>query len=87
VEPVAGGPDRGAGRTVAGVSLTFAAANVGKRAVGLDLTSPDDRQRFTELVSGADILLENTAPGSAAEAALDVAALRRDLPSLVVLSA
>jgi crotonobetainyl-CoA:carnitine CoA-transferase CaiB-like acyl-CoA transferase len=87
VEPPGGAADRRSGRRVAGVSLDFAAANLGKRATALDLSSPDDRQRFTELVSSADILLESTLPGSREALALNVAGLRRDRPELVVLSA
>jgi crotonobetainyl-CoA:carnitine CoA-transferase CaiB-like acyl-CoA transferase len=87
VEPPGGGPDRNAGRRLADVSLGFVAANLGKRALGLDLTTPGDRGRFVQLVAGADILLESTLPGSPEATALDVADLRRTTPELVVLSA
>src|SRR5206468_756333 len=86
-EPPGGSDDRRAGRTVAGTSLGFAAANLGKRAVGLDLAEPADRARFTALVAGADILLESTVPESPEGRLLDVDGLRAASPALVVLSA
>jgi crotonobetainyl-CoA:carnitine CoA-transferase CaiB-like acyl-CoA transferase len=87
VESPAGAEDRLAGRSVAGVSLSFAAANLGKHAVGLDLADPADRERFAVLVAGADILLESTGPDSPEAGLLDVAGLRAAHPALVVLSA
>ncbi|EIV91534.1 CaiB/BaiF CoA-transferase family protein [Frankia sp. QA3] len=87
VELPGGGADRRTGRRVAGVSLGFAAANLGKRAVTLDLARPADRTRFTALLAGADILLENTPPTAPEAAALDVEGIRREHPSLVILSA
>jgi crotonobetainyl-CoA:carnitine CoA-transferase CaiB-like acyl-CoA transferase len=87
VEPPVDAGDRRAGRSVAGVSLSFAAANLGKRAVGLDLADPADRERFADLVAGADILLESTEPDSPEARLLDVDGLRADHPAVVVLSA
>ncbi|MET0294936.1 MAG: CoA transferase [Phenylobacterium sp.] len=81
VEPPGGGADRVQGLTAGGVSLTFAAANLGKRAVALDLDDPQDRRRFETLAANADILIEAGAPG-----ALAVAGLRAANPALVVLS-
>ncbi|MGI4940734.1 MAG: CaiB/BaiF CoA transferase family protein [Janthinobacterium lividum] len=86
VEPRAGAPDRHAGIMAVGVSLDFVAANLGKRAVALDLDNDPDRRRFDGLVATADILIENTRPGSNAAALLDVAAIRNRHPALVVLS-
>lgn len=70
--------DRSDGACVAGVSLRFAAANLGKRAVALD---PErDRAEFEALVAAADILIE------AGDLVLDVTELRRRNPALVVVS-
>jgi crotonobetainyl-CoA:carnitine CoA-transferase CaiB-like acyl-CoA transferase len=82
VEPVGGGADRREGAMLAGQSLSFVAANLGKRAVALD---PRD-DRFGALAGEADILIETTAPGSVAQAALDPAGLARRFPELVLLS-
>ncbi|WP_374215816.1 CaiB/BaiF CoA transferase family protein [Frankia sp. AiPs1] len=87
VEPPGGAADRRTGRRVAGVSLGFAAANLGKRAVSLDLSRPADRERFTALLADADILLESTPPSGPEATTLDVEGIRREHPSLVVLSA
>jgi crotonobetainyl-CoA:carnitine CoA-transferase CaiB-like acyl-CoA transferase len=56
VEPHGGAADRREGATVAGVSLSFAAANFGKRAVALD--PPHNGAAYQALVREADILLE-----------------------------
>lgn len=53
---------------------------------GLQTVTVDDRDTWTRMLAGADILIENTAPGSAAEAALAVRAIRAANPALVILS-
>ncbi len=84
VEPREGGTDRGQGPMLAGTSLSFAAANLGKRAVGIDL--PNDRAAFEGLVADADLLLEATAPDSDEARELDLPSLRTRNPALTVLS-
>lgn len=49
LEPDGGGRDRRQGPSVAGISLDFAAANIGKRAA--------DIGRYEELLAGADMLI------------------------------
>ncbi len=87
IEPPGGAEDRSSGVRVGDVSLDFAAANLGKRAVALDLGDAQDRQTFDEMVATADVLLECNAPGSAADEALDVDLIRLSHPGLVILSA
>jgi crotonobetainyl-CoA:carnitine CoA-transferase CaiB-like acyl-CoA transferase len=53
---------------------------------GLETVTVDDRDTWTRMLAGADILIENTAPGSVAEAALAVRAIRAANPALVILS-
>jgi crotonobetainyl-CoA:carnitine CoA-transferase CaiB-like acyl-CoA transferase len=65
-----------------GVALGAAIDRLGSRFVVCDPTSPEWRQ----LLSAADLLLENTRPDSPEELSLDVPGIRRDFPSLVVLS-
>lgn len=84
VEPRDGGPDRRRGTMLAGASLDFVAANLGKQAIGLDL--PTDHARLCTLVAEADVLIEATPPGSAEQAALDLPTLRAANPALVVAS-
>lgn len=70
IEPAEGRRDRHSGRTVAGVSLDFVAANLGKRAA-----TPD---RLEALAREADILI-------AERGSVDVDQLRAGNPALVVL--
>jgi crotonobetainyl-CoA:carnitine CoA-transferase CaiB-like acyl-CoA transferase len=58
VEPPGGAGHRTARPTVAGASIAFAIDNANKRSIVLDPTNPSDRARFTELVGGADILVD-----------------------------
>lgn len=53
---------------------------------GLETVTVDDRDTWNHMLAGADILIENTAPGSDAEAALAVRAIRAANPALVILS-
>ncbi|SHN17369.1 CaiB/BaiF CoA-transferase family protein [Cryptosporangium aurantiacum] len=80
VEKPGGADDRRSGRSIEGVSLDFVAANLGKKAIELDLGGDaGDWDAFEELLAGTDILLESSAP-------LDVDALHRRHPGLVILS-
>ncbi|MCW2866699.1 MAG: putative acyl-CoA transferase/carnitine dehydratase [Marmoricola sp.] len=87
VEPRGGSPDRRSGVRVGDVSLDFVAANLGKRAVALDLTDPSQREVLDEMLATADVLLENNPPGSSADVTLDVDSIVVRRPGLVVLSA
>src|SRR5262249_49826916 len=64
-------------------SLRFHAFNRGKRSVVLDLANAAGRSDFSRLVSGADFLFENAAPGAMAAAGLGFEALRDINPRLV----
>ena len=87
VEPRAGAADRHAGVLAAGVSLSFTAANLGKKSLACDLGNAADRAVFETLLGTADILIETTAPGSTDAATLGVAEIHRRHPALVILSA
>ncbi|QNE33475.1 CoA transferase [Sphingomonas sp. NBWT7] len=75
IEPSAGAADRAAGPRVAGVSLPFVAANLGKATCPINL--PADMPALLDLAREADILLEAGLPG------LDAAALAAAAPRLV----
>jgi len=68
-------------------SLVHWSFNRGKRSVVWDLVNDaGDRDRFRALVAGADILIDNAAPGSLAAMGLDPAELARRNPALVHVS-
>lgn len=87
VEPPGGSDDRRTGVRVGDVSIDFTAANLGKRALALDLTDGRDRERLDDLLATADVLLESNAPGSTDDLALDVDMIGVRRPGLVILSA
>jgi len=70
--------ERDAGPVVGGVALGAAIAARG--------TAGPEAGGWAELLAAADILIEDTRPGSEEEATLDVAAIRAAHPGLVVLS-
>lgn len=72
LEPAGGGADRRAGPMLAGTSLSFAAANLGKRATSM--------QDADALLAAAHILIEDAGPGG------DAAAIAARHPALVVVS-
>ncbi|WP_406367360.1 CaiB/BaiF CoA transferase family protein [Streptomyces sp. NBC_00645] len=55
------GPDAGLNRD--GVGASFLAQNAGKKSVELDLKDAADRALFDDLLTGADVLLENFRAG------------------------
>ncbi len=76
--PGAGGPSRpGNARTG-----TFYFLNRNKRTVVLDLHDPEGHQIATKLISGADVLIENMAPGTMDRLGLGFVKLHADFPRL-----
>lgn len=82
VEPPGGGADRTARPTVAGVGVDFALNNANKRTTVLDPADGRDRDRFTELIGGADILIDG---GGVAAFGTSAAELAERSPHLVAL--
>ncbi|HZQ37315.1 MAG TPA: CoA transferase, partial [Dehalococcoidia bacterium] len=76
IEPPGGSAERNAG-------TAFAAYNRNKRSVTLDFDATAGRDRFFDLVRGADFLFENAAPGAMAARGMDFAALRSLNPRLI----
>ncbi|MUL63853.1 CoA transferase [Mycobacterium sp. CBMA 234] len=74
------------GPLIDGVPVGTAINRHGVTAVDLDLSTSAGAQSWDQLLSGADILIENTRPESAAEEALAVKQIHADHPSLVILS-
>lgn len=78
--------DVAVGPHVGGVPVQTAINRHGMATIALDLSTVVDRDRFAEMLASADILIEDTRPGSLAEATLAVREIRRQHPSLVILS-
>jgi crotonobetainyl-CoA:carnitine CoA-transferase CaiB-like acyl-CoA transferase len=68
---------------VEGESAPFMIWNRNKRSIELNLKEPADRERFLQLVDGADILLENFRPGTLDKLGLGYATLRERNPRLI----
>ena len=64
-------------------SLFFWHYNTSKRSVALDLDGEAGREAFRKLVAGADVLVEDRAPGWLAGRGLDYDDLRGDNPGLI----
>ncbi|MGE4048818.1 MAG: CaiB/BaiF CoA transferase family protein [Acetobacteraceae bacterium] len=69
---------------VNGICSHFVWLNRGKRSITLDVKQPQARQVLDQLVTGADVLLQNLAPGAAARLGLSHEALRSAHPKLIV---
>jgi len=74
------------GPCIDGVPIGTAINRHGIGSVEIDTSTPDGQQTWAELVAAADILIENTRPGSAAEESLAVKQIHADHPALVILS-
>jgi CoA:oxalate CoA-transferase len=61
----------------------FASINSGKRSVTIDLSSPDDHERFLNLVEGADVFVHNLRPDVPGKFGIDWPTLEERNPKLV----
>ncbi|GAA2412518.1 CaiB/BaiF CoA-transferase family protein [Actinomadura vinacea] len=68
-----------------GLGTHFAWLNRGKESVALDLKRDEGREVLARLVAGADVFLQNLAPGAAARMGLGAAELRARHPRLIVI--
>lgn len=84
--PGAGDDSRGYGPFVSGRSLYFARVNRGKESVVLDLKDPADHELAVELVTRADVVVENYRPGVMDRLGLGWLALQAVNPRLVCCS-
>jgi len=74
---------RGYDRHVHGESTYFVWINRGKESVALDLKQSEDLDVLERMVAGADVFLQNLAPGAAARLGLGSAKLRERHPQLI----
>jgi crotonobetainyl-CoA:carnitine CoA-transferase CaiB-like acyl-CoA transferase len=70
--------------TVLGQSSYFVWLNRGKESLTLDLKHPEGRALLDALIAGADVLIQNFAPGAAARMGLDFETLHGAHPRLIV---
>lgn len=75
---------RGYDRTVNGLASYFVWLNRGKESVTLDVKQPAGREVLTRLVSRADVVVQNLAPGAAARLGLDHETQARRDPRVIV---
>lgn len=69
--------------TVHGQSSYFVWLNRSKESLTLDVKSPQGREVLAELLTGADVFVQNLAPGAADRLGLDVGSLTERYPSLI----
>ncbi len=77
---------RGYDRVVGGESTYFVWLNRGKESISLDIKNAGDRALLERMIGRADVFIQNLAPGAAARAGFDPAALRTRNPRLVTCS-
>lgn len=82
--PGSGDFARGYDEKVKGLASYFVWLNRGKESVTLDLKRPSAREVLERLVSGADVLVQNFAPGATARMGLDYETLAAKYPRLIV---
>ncbi|WP_327098994.1 CoA transferase [Nocardia vinacea] len=74
---------QGIGSDSAGVNLSVALANRGKRSISIDLRSERGRELLNEILATADVFLTNFRPGALRRLGLDPDTLTRRHPRLV----
>ncbi|MFT3780276.1 MAG: CaiB/BaiF CoA-transferase family protein [Ottowia sp.] len=67
-----------------GLASHFVWTNRSKESLTLDLKQPQAQQLLGELLAGADVLVQNLAPGAAARMGLSFEALHEQYPKLIV---
>ena len=75
---------RGYDQRVKGLSSHFVWVNRNKESLALDAKDPHGRELLHRLVAGADVFVQNLAPGAAARLGLGADALLAEHPRLVV---
>ncbi len=66
-----------------GMSSQFVWTNRSKESLTLDIKQPQDRDALESLLAGADVFLQNLAPGAAQRLGLDAKALVERFPRLI----
>lgn len=77
---------RGYDNVAKGQSSYFVWLNRGKESVIADLTKPEDKEMLVDLLSEADVLVQNLKPGALARLGFDAEKIAHDYPRLIVCS-
>ena len=85
IEPPGGEPLRRRG-VVGGAALPFAMLNAAKDSVMLDIKTAEGMEALRALVAGADVMVENFAPGTTARLGIDADAMQALNPRLIYAS-
>jgi itaconate CoA-transferase len=83
IERAEGDFARGYDDVVHGESAYFVWLNRGKQSIVLDLKNPEDAALLARIIAASDVFVQNLAPGAAARAGFDSAALRAAHPRLI----
>jgi itaconate CoA-transferase len=81
--PQGGDFARGYDRAVQGESSYFVWLNRGKESLTVDFKQPEGRRIVERLLEGADVLVQNLAPGAAARLGLDAESVARAHPQTI----
>lgn len=84
--PGTGDLARGYDHLVAGTGAHFVWLNRGKESLAVDLKTEAGRDAVHRLIDGADVFVQNLAPGAAERLGFGAAELRADHPELVTVS-
>lgn len=74
---------RGYDRVAKGQSAYFVWLNRGKESIALNIKDESDAALLRNIISKADVFIQNLAPGAAARAGFDTAELRQAFPRLI----
>src|SRR5437588_8485752 len=75
---------RGYDTTVRGLASYFVWLNRSKESLTLDLKSPEARRILHQLLAGADVFIQNLAPGATERLGFGAASLREEYPRLII---
>jgi itaconate CoA-transferase len=82
--PGSGDPTRAYDDRVGGLSSHFVWTNRSKESIALDLKQPKGIEVVRKLIEGADVLLQNLAPGAAERMGFSYEQLKEHYPKLIV---
>ena len=75
---------RGYDTTVRGLASYFVWLNRSKESLTLDLKRPEARRILHQLLAGADVFIQNLAPGASERLGFGAASLREEYPRLII---